>query len=296
MIRYVSYIAMVSVAVSLVRAVILYEIHGTVDVSSIVRYTIYLFILFSILSVAVNAVSFMLDLSDTISGKASYLSAAVFDVVKQVESCSASGWKANSKLYDDTVAKFSIHGSSEIVSKTKTIASYNVVSPVDKLSEVGVDVAKLTADARVSFLRGRSLLRENISILVLLLWDNNIGSAYVYLTEYMIRQVGDKNIPNLTYIKKFFGVNVDRPDDGYPQLLSRNGLSFFDFYVLGKSIDLWRNTKTKTLSLRIPSPGGKPDITVTGDDVIVCLRKFLSSSLEDLYDEKYNCNHQNAPR
>lgn len=236
---------------------------------------------------AAAALFFYMKFRNIVNNKIEALSSAIFDIVREVENCSASGWKNAVKLDSDLTARFAIDGPEKIVGASKLIATYNGLDPVDTLNATGEKMTEYQRTRRLSFLKGRGQLRRAISMLIKLISMRNFNSAYRDAVYYMDDQTKDpgRSMPNFPFMKVFFDLPDFWPSEGDVSLAKERTLSKWDEFVISRALSRGRKRLDAALTFHPATPDGEMDVELSGKATLIAFRRFLHSSLEDLYEK-----------
>jgi hypothetical protein len=255
--------------------------HHLIVISDIIGYIITA----ALAMLAIYALYRYILFREVVSKKIELITSAIFDIVRDVENCSASGWRNAVRMDSDLTARFAIEGPERIISASNLIASYDGLNPTDTLTAAGEKLANYQQTRRSSFLRGRGFTRNAISIVYSLLEMRNYNAAFRSLIHYMSEQArsNDGSAPNYPHLKMFFDLPDTWPNDNDVSEAMKRRLSRWDEFVIGRVLHRGRRKIEAALAFHPATPDGEPEIEIRGKATLTAFRKFLHASLEDLY-------------
>jgi hypothetical protein len=246
-----------------------------------------------------------------IGGKIGVLKGASFDLVRLMET-TLDGTQGRAEKLNDIVHRYAVAGP-EAISKTagNPVSVQPPASPdatrmpppsmgmglqinlPGDLTQAGLTMMEKRLADMKSFGASNNAVRAGLATFLLLMDQGNLGSAYTNLIEYMKKQRDDekKSMPNFVDLKRFFYLPTHWPAEEEPEKLQARGLTWYQANVLSAAITRGRKTILKSTVYNPPTPEGEKPITISGDNVLKSMRRFLYTPGTKLYDPSLADNH-----
>ena len=195
------------------------------------------------------------------------LQGTAWELIRLMENTTPDGPRNRAQIAEATTEKFAVDGNARIL--RSALISTDQITP--ELTHAGLNLMERHANDAAQFRAFRGALRAGIAIYLSLMAHRNTHSAFVAMIEYLKRQRDRKDAPSFAELKMVFNLPVDPPEDTELRHRLRKGLTFWDYYIIGRAVRQRRQI-FGGLAYHPPTPAGT---VVTGDAILVSMRDYL---------------------
>lgn len=223
------------------------------------------------------------------------LKGAAFELVRMMET-TLDGTQGKADKLNDVVHRYAVDGQEAIARAfaasvaTQPTASAmgmgtQIILPSD-LTQAGLSMMEKRLADMGSFGAMNNAVRAGLVVFLMLMDQGNIGSAYINFVEHMKKQRDDgkKALPNFVDLKQFFYLPTHWPKEQEPEELQTRGLTPHQSRVLSTAVKRGRRAVLNVTAYNPPPPDGKEPITVSGENILKSMRRFLYTPGTKVYD------------